>query len=54
MQKSDDPYIKHIIDAIALIENYVEGFDRDNFLDVKKQNDSRCRSKRIGNNRRSG
>lgn len=37
MQKSDEPYIRHILDAIVLIEKYVEGLDKEQFLDVKNK-----------------
>lgn len=36
MQKSDEPYIRHILDAIALVEEYIKDLDREKFLD--KQN----------------
>ena len=37
MQKSDEPYIKHILDAIALVEEYVKDLDRDKFLNVRNK-----------------
>ena len=37
MHKSDEPYIKHILDAIDLIEGYVKNLDRDKFLDSKNK-----------------
>lgn len=35
MQKSDEPYIRHILDAVALIEDYVKDLNREKFLDKK-------------------
>ena len=37
MYKSDEPYIKHMLDAINLIEGYVKDFDRGKFLDEKNK-----------------
>jgi len=37
MQKSDEPYIRHILDAIALIEEYVKDLDREEFLKGNKK-----------------
>ncbi|MDP3697831.1 MAG: DUF86 domain-containing protein [Candidatus Taylorbacteria bacterium] len=37
MQKSDEPYIRHVFDAITLMEGYVKGLDRDKFLDDKSK-----------------
>jgi len=37
MSKSDEPYIKHILDAIALIEGYIKDLDRDHFLNSENK-----------------
>ena len=37
MQKSDEPYIRHILEAIALIEEYVKGLNREEFIKGNKK-----------------
>lgn len=38
--KSDLPYLKHILDAISKIEEYVKGTKRENFLSDTKTQDA--------------